>query len=300
MADDAKGRRSRVGQPWMTPLVGVSPSVGAIPCGRGLLGAEVPAQPYLLPLVAGEGGRPGERPQTRACGARTQSRVVRRLHVRPSGAAGGASPSSPRPSTSIRGRRAGSSGPPARSRCAAKAAVRPSVPWRRPVMSSTGVASSASTPRGRARPTVVSTAATPAWPVWRSGARCPSCPLDCSVRPRSNPSARTCLARFAGSPSDSVRPLTSSRFSGENSDDPLALRAVTDELMFEIRRLSGQDYVDRYAKRHSVVGGADVVKVPPRRRPTAAGILRARCHRSSPTGPRRERRSPPPARLTRR
>ena len=31
--------------------------------------------------------------------------------------------------------------------------------------------------------------------------------------------------------------------------------------MFEIRNLSGQDYVDRYAKRHNVVGGADVAHV---------------------------------------
>jgi 1-acyl-sn-glycerol-3-phosphate acyltransferase len=45
--------------------------------------------------------------------------------------------------------------------------------------------------------------------------------------------------------------------------DPLVLRAVTDELMFEIRELSGQEYVDRYAKRHGVVGGADVARVRP-------------------------------------
>ena len=42
----------------------------------------------------------------------------------------------------------------------------------------------------------------------------------------------------------------------------MALRVVTDELMFEIRALSGQEYVDRYAKRHGVVGGAEVSKVP--------------------------------------
>ncbi len=41
----------------------------------------------------------------------------------------------------------------------------------------------------------------------------------------------------------------------------MTLRAATDELMFEIRNLSGQDYVDRYAKRHNVVGGADVAHV---------------------------------------
>jgi 1-acyl-sn-glycerol-3-phosphate acyltransferase len=56
-------------------------------------------------------------------------------------------------------------------------------------------------------------------------------------------------------------PLDMARFVGEASEDPLAQRTVTDELMFEIRRLSGQHYVDRYAKRHNVVGGSDVAKV---------------------------------------
>ena len=57
------------------------------------------------------------------------------------------------------------------------------------------------------------------------------------------------------------KPLDLSRF-GEGGDaDPMALRAVTDELMFEIRSLSGQEYVDRYSKRHGVVGGAEVSAV---------------------------------------
>ena len=56
-------------------------------------------------------------------------------------------------------------------------------------------------------------------------------------------------------------PLDISRFHGESATDPLTLRALTDELMFEIRRLSGQHYVDRYAKRHDVVGGADIAEV---------------------------------------
>ncbi len=56
-------------------------------------------------------------------------------------------------------------------------------------------------------------------------------------------------------------PLDLSRFEGEAAGDPLTLRAATDELMFEIRNLSGQTYVDRYAKRHNVVGGSDVAHV---------------------------------------
>lgn len=50
-------------------------------------------------------------------------------------------------------------------------------------------------------------------------------------------------------------PLDVSRFAGQQ-DDPLALRALTDELMFEIRRLTGQEYVDCYAKRKDVIGAA--------------------------------------------
>jgi 1-acyl-sn-glycerol-3-phosphate acyltransferase len=56
-------------------------------------------------------------------------------------------------------------------------------------------------------------------------------------------------------------PLDLSRFEGASATDPLTLRTVTDELMFEIRRLSGQAYVDRYAKRHGVVGGSEVAHV---------------------------------------
>jgi len=57
-------------------------------------------------------------------------------------------------------------------------------------------------------------------------------------------------------------PLDLRRFGPDATDDPLALRAATDELMFEIRALSGQVYVDRYAKKHHVVGGAEVAAVP--------------------------------------
>jgi len=55
-------------------------------------------------------------------------------------------------------------------------------------------------------------------------------------------------------------PLDVRRFAGA-TDDPLALRALTDELMFEIRRLSGQEYVDHYAKRHGVVGSPATASV---------------------------------------
>jgi 1-acyl-sn-glycerol-3-phosphate acyltransferase len=53
------------------------------------------------------------------------------------------------------------------------------------------------------------------------------------------------------------------RFSGamrferfyDRQDDPLVLRRITDEIMFSLRELSGQEYVNRYAKRGEAVEG---------------------------------------------
>jgi len=42
------------------------------------------------------------------------------------------------------------------------------------------------------------------------------------------------------------RPLDAARYA-ERADDRLVLRQITDEVMYEIRQLSGQDYVDEYA-----------------------------------------------------
>ena len=39
----------------------------------------------------------------------------------------------------------------------------------------------------------------------------------------------------------------------ERHDDPLVLRQITDEIMWKLRELSGQDYVNRYAKRGEAV-----------------------------------------------
>ncbi|HEX7166746.1 MAG TPA: lysophospholipid acyltransferase family protein [Acidimicrobiales bacterium] len=57
------------------------------------------------------------------------------------------------------------------------------------------------------------------------------------------------------------RPLDFSRYY-DRADDPLVLRQVTDEIMFELRELSGQEYVNQYAKRKDDAGvAADVTKV---------------------------------------
>ena len=44
----------------------------------------------------------------------------------------------------------------------------------------------------------------------------------------------------------------------EGRPEPLRLRQATDEVMFQLQRLSEQEYVNRYAKRGEAVGEADV------------------------------------------
>jgi hypothetical protein len=44
------------------------------------------------------------------------------------------------------------------------------------------------------------------------------------------------------------RPMTFERFY-ERAEDPRVLREITDTIMFELRELSGQEYVNSYAKR---------------------------------------------------
>ncbi len=60
------------------------------------------------------------------------------------------------------------------------------------------------------------------------------------------------------------RPIDVKRYT-ELSDDRLVLRQITDEVMFEIRNLSGQEYVDTYATKPSpaATGSVPVPGVPP-------------------------------------
>ena len=48
------------------------------------------------------------------------------------------------------------------------------------------------------------------------------------------------------------KPMHFDRYA-DRADDPRVLRQITDEIMFELRALSGQEYVDHYAKRGEVV-----------------------------------------------
>jgi 1-acyl-sn-glycerol-3-phosphate acyltransferase len=66
----------------------------------------------------------------------------------------------------------------------------------------------------------------------------------------------------------------------DRDHDPLILRQITDEIMFELRELSGQEYVNHYAKRKDTESGTEadpgkVATLPsaadrPEARPTAA------------------------------
>ncbi|PJJ56054.1 1-acyl-sn-glycerol-3-phosphate acyltransferase [Mumia flava] len=73
------------------------------------------------------------------------------------------------------------------------------------------------------------------------------------------------FGRFARPGVTFGRPLDFSRYDGM-ADDRYILRAVTDEIMYEIMRLSGQEYVDRYASRSKNVEptepGPDVSDLP--------------------------------------
>ena len=56
------------------------------------------------------------------------------------------------------------------------------------------------------------------------------------------------------------KPMDFSRFA-EHATDPKLLRQITDEIMFELRARSGQEYVDRYAKRKDVADVTDEAKI---------------------------------------
>ena len=60
----------------------------------------------------------------------------------------------------------------------------------------------------------------------------------------------------------------------DRQDDPLVLRQITDEIMWKLRELSGQEYVNRYAKRGEAVEGvgAETSAVVSARRAAASRV----------------------------
>jgi len=65
-------------------------------------------------------------------------------------------------------------------------------------------------------------------------------------------------------------PLDFTRYADQR-DDPLVLRKVTDEIMFELRRLSGQEYVHEYAKRKLAKETDPAEAIEPPKTPVLSG-----------------------------
>ena len=65
----------------------------------------------------------------------------------------------------------------------------------------------------------------------------------------------------------------------DRAGDPKALRQITDEIMFELRELSGQDYVDTYAVRKGSLAAAEPAHVA-----TAAEAMAAAQSRAAAAG----------------
>ena len=73
------------------------------------------------------------------------------------------------------------------------------------------------------------------------------------------------------------RPMRFERYAA-HAEDPMVLRQITDEIMFELRELSGQEYLNSYAVRKGAVGASERVKlatVAPDEAAAAAAVLAA-------------------------
>ena len=69
------------------------------------------------------------------------------------------------------------------------------------------------------------------------------------------------------------RPISVEKYC-DRANDRMVLRQITDEVMFEIRNLTGQEYVDEYATKPAASSGATVVRMP--ERPSAEPAQAAR------------------------
>jgi 1-acyl-sn-glycerol-3-phosphate acyltransferase len=56
------------------------------------------------------------------------------------------------------------------------------------------------------------------------------------------------------------KPLTFDRYA-DRADDPTLLRSIADDVMFELRELSGQEYVNSYAVRKGAIGAAEPARL---------------------------------------
>ena len=119
---------------------------------------------------------------------------------------------------------------------------------------------SASSPRAPGAVTGRSTAATPARPAWRCKVGCPIFPVGViGTREIQPPDAKMpkvgmdCTIRVG-------RPIKVDRYQ-DRAEDRLVLRQITDELMFEIRELTGQEYRDVYATKKAESSRRDAARV---------------------------------------
>ena len=117
----------------------------------------------------------------------------------------------------------------------------------RAARSSAAATSSASTPRAPARPTAGSTAARPASPGWRWRPRCPVLPVAMIDTEKIQPPGRKRPKLGIRVGINIGKPLDFSRYEGMEGDR-FVLRSITDEIMYELMDLSGQEYVDIYAQ----------------------------------------------------
>jgi 1-acyl-sn-glycerol-3-phosphate acyltransferase len=92
-------------------------------------------------------------------------------------------------------------------------------------------------------------------------ARCPVVPVGLKGTRAVQPVGARMMRPFKTIEISFGEPVDLAARYGDRLDEPLVLRQATDDLMWEIRRLSGQEYVDRYASRRAAVaaGGETAV-----------------------------------------
>jgi 1-acyl-sn-glycerol-3-phosphate acyltransferase len=82
-------------------------------------------------------------------------------------------------------------------------------------------------------------------------AGCPVVPIGIKGTRAIQPVGARFLRPFKTVEIEIGEPLDFASRYGHRADDPLVMRQATDDLMWEIRQLSGQQYVDRYASRRA-------------------------------------------------
>ncbi len=82
-------------------------------------------------------------------------------------------------------------------------------------------------------------------------ARCPVVPVGIKGTREIQPIGARLMRPFRSVEIAVGEPLDFVARYGDRMDDPLVMRQATDDLMWEIRQLSGQEYVDRYASRRA-------------------------------------------------